>query len=118
MRSTPGPVTHKTHKRILKRCKGFRNVRKNVFKHANEALISALRHSYIDRRRKKGDFRSLWIQRINAAVRQIDRTYSYSRLMSGLRRAEIDINRKVLADLAITDAAAFSRLVELAMKPA
>ena len=116
MRSTAGPATRKSHKNVLKKCKGFRNGRKNLFKRANEALISALTHAYADRKKKKGNFRALWITRINAAVRQINADYSYSRLMDGLKKADVVINRKMLAELAVNNEAAFARLVELAME--
>lgn len=116
MRVTPGPATRKSHKNVLKKCKGFRHGRKNLFKRANEALISALSHAYTDRKKKKGNYRALWITRINAAVRQINEDYSYSRFMSGLKKADVLINRKMLAELAVNNEAAFARLVEMAME--
>ena len=115
MRVTAGPATWRSHKKVLKRCKGFRNVRKNTVRRGYEGLTSALSHAYHDRRRKKGDFRSLWIIRINAAVRLVDRSYSYSRLMAGLKKAEVVINRKMLAELAVNNVPEFNRLVEVAM---
>lgn len=114
MRVTSGPLTHRRHKKVLRRAKGFRNGRKNLFKRGNESIISALRHAYRDRKHKKSEYRALWIARINAAVRELDRSFSYSRFMNGLRNANVEINRKVLADLAVHNEEEFSRLVALA----
>lgn len=114
MRTTSGPVTHKNHKKILKMAKGYRNGRSNLFKRTNEAVISALKHAYKDCKAKKGEYRALWIVRINAAVRALDANLSYSQFMGALRKKNIDINRKVLAELAVNDSQEFSRLLELA----
>ncbi|MEO6197190.1 MAG: 50S ribosomal protein L20 [Dehalococcoidia bacterium] len=107
-----GIVTRRRHKKVIKAAKGHRGVRHKTFKRANESVMHALRYAYEHRRDRKGDFRRLWIQRINAASRQ--NGLSYSRLMSGLSRAGIAIDRKMLADLAIRDEAAFAKLAETA----
>ena len=107
-----GVTTHRRHKKILKLAKGYRGARNRQFKKANETVMKALHYAYRDRRDKKGIFRKLWISRINAAARM--NGISYSRMMNGLKKAGIEINRKILADLAINDATAFSKLVETA----
>jgi large subunit ribosomal protein L20 len=114
MRSTAGVVTRRRHKKLLKQVKGFRHGRKNLFKRSNEALMSAYSHAFTDRKKKKSDFRSLWIIRINAAVRAIDPEYSYSRFMHDLKEVKVGLDRKMLADLAVRDSKEFARLVELA----
>jgi large subunit ribosomal protein L20 len=107
-----GVHAKKGHKAVLDRAKGFRGARSRRFKVAKEAVDHAERYAYRDRRARKGDFRRLWIARINAAARQ--EGLSYSRLMHGLKLAEVEVDRKVLADLAVHDAAAFGALVQLA----
>lgn len=107
-----GVTAHRRHKKILKLAKGYRGARSKQFKKANETVMKALAYAYRDRRAKKRDFRRLWITRISAAARLND--ISYSRLMHGLNKANIDINRKMLADLAIHDEKAFAKLVEIA----
>ncbi|MET0902977.1 MAG: 50S ribosomal protein L20 [Acidimicrobiales bacterium] len=102
----------KKHKAVLERAQGYYGNKSRSYKSANEAVMHAGRYAFRDRRARKGDFRSLWIQRINAACREND--ISYSRFISGLRLAEIDVDRKVLADLAVREPAAFSSLVEAA----
>lgn len=97
---------------ILKQAKGYWGRRKNLYKTAKEAVERGWRYAYRDRKNRKRDFRRLWIVRINAAARQHD--LSYSRFMNGLKLAGIDINRKMLADLAIRDPNAFGRLAEMA----
>ena len=114
MRSTAGIVTRRRHKKLLKEAKGFRHGRKNLYKRAKEAVMSARVHAFNDRKKKKGDFRALWITRINAAVRAIDPGYSYSRLMHGLKQANIALDRKTLAELAVNDTQEFNRVVEIA----
>ena len=104
-----GVHAKKGHKAILDRAKGFRGARSRRFKVAKEAVYHAERYAYRDRRARKGDFRRLWIARINAAARQ--EGLSYSRLMHGLKLAEIEVDRKNLADLAVNDSAAFAALV-------
>jgi large subunit ribosomal protein L20 len=100
----------KNHKKVLDRAKGYKGARSRRFKTANEQVMQAMQDSYRDRRARKGEFRRLWIQRINAAARQNGTTYS--QLIAGLKAAEIDIDRKMLADLAVNDPQAFSQLVE------
>jgi len=97
---------------ILERAQGYYGNKSRSFRAANEQVMHSLQYAYRDRRARKGDFRQLWIQRINAAARA--NGISYSRFISGLRVAEVDVDRKVLADIAISDPAAFTRLVEVA----
>ena len=103
-----GTVARARHKKVLKRSKGFRGRRKNVYRVAKQAVMKAGQYAYRDRRQKKRTFRALWITRINAAVRELG--MSYSVFMAGLKRANIDIDRKVLADLAVADKAAFAKI--------
>jgi large subunit ribosomal protein L20 len=106
-------VSGKKHRRsVLEKASGYHGNRSRSFKSANEQVMHSGVYAYRDRRARKGQFRRLWIVRINAACRQND--MSYSRFMAGLRAAEVDIDRKVLADLAVTDAAAFAALVATA----
>jgi large subunit ribosomal protein L20 len=112
MRVKGGPVTHRRHKQVLKRTKGFEQGRRRLFRRATEAWLGALSDSYRDRRTKKRDFRRLWIQRINAAARQ--HGLPYGRFMNGLRVANVEIDRKMLADLAVREPAAFAAVVEVA----
>ena len=107
-----GVTARASHKKVLARAKGFRGRRNNVFRVANEAVMRAGQYAYRDRRNKKRDFRSLWIARINAAVRE--HGMSYSVFMNGLKKAEILVDRKVLADIAVMDKPAFSKFVEKA----
>ena len=104
-----GVASKKRHKKVLKQAKGYYGNKSRSFRAANEQLLHSGQYAYRDRRAKKGEFRRLWIQRINAACRQND--MSYSRFIAGLNAAGIDVNRKVLADLAVTDPTAFSALV-------
>jgi large subunit ribosomal protein L20 len=103
-----GTVARARHKKVLKQAKGFRGRRKNVYRVAKQAVMKAGQYAYRDRRQKKRQFRALWISRINAAVRELG--MSYSTFMAGLKRANIDIDRKVLADLAVGDKAAFAKI--------
>jgi large subunit ribosomal protein L20 len=103
-----GTVARARHKKVLKQSKGFRGRRKNVYRVAKQAVMKAGQYAYRDRRQKKRQFRALWIARINAAVRELG--MSYSTFMAGLKRANIDIDRKVLADLAVADKAAFAKI--------
>ena len=105
-----GVTAHARHKKILALAKGFRGRRKNVFRIAKQAVMKAGQYAYRDRRTRKRVFRQLWIARINAASREMGVTYS--RFMAGLKKAQIDIDRKVLADLAVNDPAAFGSIVE------
>lgn len=107
-----GVTAHRRHKKILKLAKGYRGAKSKQFKKANETVMKALYYARRDRRAKKGEFRRLWIARINAAARI--NGISYSRFMNGLSKAGIEINRKMLADLAVNDAAAFTQLVSVA----
>ena len=107
-----GVTAHKRHKKILKLAKGYRGARSKQFKKATELVMKALYYARRDRRAKKGEFRRLWIARINAAART--NGISYSRLVCGLTKAGVEVNRKMLADLAISDANAFAKLVEVA----
>lgn len=107
-----GTVTRARRKRILKRAKGYFGSKHLLFKTAKEQVMHSLRYAYIDRRNIKRDFRRLWIRRINAACRMND--ISYSRFMHGLKLANINVNRKMLSELAIHDPKAFTELVETA----
>ena len=107
-----GVTAHARHKKILKLAKGYRGTRSRLFKKANETVMKALYYARRDRRAKKREFRQLWIARINAAARTNGTTYS--RFIAGLTKAGVEVNRKMLADLAVNDAAAFAKLVEVA----
>ncbi|MEL7036366.1 MAG: 50S ribosomal protein L20 [Cyanobacteria bacterium J06592_8] len=107
-----GNVARKRRKKILKLAKGFRGCQSTNFRTANQRVMQALRNSYRDRRKRKRDFRRLWIARINAAARL--HGVSYSQLMGKLKKADIQINRKMLAQLAVIDPQAFSQVVEQA----
>ncbi|MEL6568723.1 MAG: 50S ribosomal protein L20 [Pseudomonadota bacterium] len=102
---------HARHKKILKAAKGYRGRRKNTFRTAHSAVWKAGEYAYVGRKVKKRKFRSLWIQRINAAVREHDDTLTYSRFIDGLTKAGIDMDRKVLSDLAIREPEAFGAVV-------
>ncbi len=105
-----GVTAHARHKKVLSFTKGHEGGRHRLFRRANESMMHALDYAYRDRRDRKGQFRRLWIMRINAAARLNGTTYS--RLMNALRRAGVAIDRKVLADLAVRDQAAFARIVQ------
>jgi len=107
-----GPSSRKHRKKILKLAKGYRGMRRTSFRRAKEAVMRALYYEYRDRRLRKREFRRLWIARINAAVRL--HGLSYSEFMNGLKKAGIELNRKMLADIAVRDPEAFSRIVEKA----
>ena len=107
-----GVTAHRRHKKILKLAKGYKGSKSKQFKKANETVMKALYYARRDRRAKKGEFRALWIARINAVARQ--NGISYSRLINGLTKAGVEVNRKMLADLAVSDAAAFAQLVAVA----
>ncbi len=109
-----GNVARKRRKKILKLAKGFRGSHSKLFRTANQQVMKALRNAYRDRRKKKRDFRRLWITRINAAARM--HGVSYSQLINKLEKANISLNRKILAQLAIQDAEAFQKVVELALQ--
>lgn len=107
-----GVTARARHKKVLALAKGFRGRRKNVYRIAKEAVMKAGQYAYRDRRQRKRQFRALWIARINAASRECG--LSYSVFMNGLKKASIDIDRKVLADLAVLDKAAFAKIAEQA----
>ena len=107
-----GVTANARHKKILSKAKGYRGRRGNVYRIAKNAVTKAGQYAYRDRRARKREFRALWISRINAAVREMG--MSYSAFMNGLKKASIDIDRKVLADLAVHDKPAFSKIAEQA----
>ena len=107
-----GVTAHRRHNKILKLAKGYKGSKSKQFKKANETVMKALYYARRDRRAKKGVFRRLWIARINAAARA--NGISYSRLIAGLTKAGVEVNRKMLADLAISDANAFAKMVAVA----
>jgi len=107
-----GVTAHRRHKKILKLAKGYRGSKSKLFKKANETVMKALYYARRDRRAKKREFRKLWIARINAAARI--NGISYSQMINGLSKAGIEVNRKMLADLAVNDMASFGKLVETA----
>lgn len=107
-----GVTAHARHKKIIKQAKGYRGRRKNVYRVAVQAVTKAGQYAYRDRRQRKRQFRALWIVRINAASRECG--LSYSRLINGLKKAAIEIDRKILADLAVFDKVAFAAIAEKA----
>lgn len=107
-----GVTARARHKKVIELAEGFSGTHRRLFKPANEAVMHSLAYAYRDRRQRKGDMRALWIARINAACRQ--NGLPYNRFMHGLKSAGVDINRKMLAEVAVHDAAAFARLVEVA----
>lgn len=109
-----GVTARASHKKVLEAAKGYRGRRNNVFRVANEAVMKAGQYAYRDRRQKKRQFRQLWIARINAAVRDLGLDMTYSVFMNGLKKANIEIDRKVLSDMAIFDPPAFARIAEQA----
>ncbi len=111
-RAKGGFVTRRRHKKILKLAKGYWGRKSKIFRPANQQVMKSLNYAYRDRRVRKRDFRRLWIARINAAARQ--HGLSYSRLVHGLKRANVQVNRKMLADLAVHEQQAFAELVAVA----
>lgn len=107
-----GIVSHRRHKKVLELTKGHRGKRHSLYRHAHESMLHALDYAYGHRRERKGDMRKLWIARINAAAR--DGGLTYSQFMNGLTKADVNINRKLLADLAVRDPSKFSALVKVA----
>jgi large subunit ribosomal protein L20 len=107
-----GVHARKRRRAVLEQAQGYYGNKSRTFRGANEQVMHSLRYAYRDRRARKGEFRKLWIQRINAAARE--HGMSYSRFIAGLRAAGVEVDRKVLADLAVTDPAAFAALVEVA----
>lgn len=112
MRVKRGNVNRKRHKKVLKLTKGYKGGSSKIFVAAMQAMMRGLKKAYVSRKLKKRDFRALWIQRINAATRELG--MSYSNFINGLNKANIALNRKVLADIAINDKAAFAKLVDQA----
>ncbi|OPY58597.1 MAG: 50S ribosomal protein L20 [Pelotomaculum sp. PtaU1.Bin035] len=110
-RAKSSVVSHNRHKKILKLAKGYRGAKGKLYRVANQQVMKSLVYAYRDRKARKRDFRKLWIARINAAARM--NGISYSRLMNGLKLSGIDINRKLLADMAVNDAQSFGQLVEI-----
>jgi len=111
-RAKSSVVSRKRHKKILKLAKGYRGAKSKLFRVANQQVMRSLTYAYRDRRVRKRDFRKLWIARINAAARS--NGLSYNRFMNGLKQAGVDINRKMLADMAVNDSKAFGQMVEMA----
>ncbi|MBE6029752.1 MAG: 50S ribosomal protein L20 [Clostridiales bacterium] len=109
-----GLNAHKRHKKVLKMAKGFYGAKHSTYRAAKPATMRALRSAYVGRKNRKRDFRKLWIARINAAARMND--MSYSKLIGGLKKAGVEINRKMLSEMAISDPAAFAALCETAKK--
>jgi large subunit ribosomal protein L20 len=107
-----GVTAHARHKKVIKKAKGYYGRRKNVFRVAKQAVTKAGQYAYRDRRQRKRQFRALWIARINAAAREFG--LSYSRMIDGMNKASIEVDRKVLADLAVHDLAAFGKIAEQA----
>ena len=110
MRVTTGVVRHRRHKKIRKLAQGYRGMRHSTFKKANEAVMKAGQHAYIDRKKKKRTFRALWITRLNAAVREQGMIYSL--FINGLKTKNIEINRKALSELAMSDPKVFEQIVK------
>jgi len=115
-RAKGGFGNHRRHKKILKLAKGYRGAKSKLYRPAHETVMKALTYAYAHRKKRKGDFRKLWIARINAATRLSG--MSYSRFINGLKKAEVNINRKVLADMAVNDINAFNQLVTVAKENA
>ncbi|HHV35513.1 MAG TPA: 50S ribosomal protein L20 [Syntrophomonadaceae bacterium] len=107
-----GPVARRRHKKVLKLARGYRGAKSRVYRVANQQVMKSLNYAYIHRRQRKRDFRQLWITRINAAAR--NHGISYSKFMNGLKKAGVGVNRKMLAELAVNNDAAFGKLVDLA----
>ncbi|KUO48866.1 MAG: 50S ribosomal protein L20 [Desulfitibacter sp. BRH_c19] len=107
-----GVTARKRHKKILKLAKGYFGAKSKIFRPANQQVLKSLSYAYAHRKKRKGDFRKLWISRINAAARI--NGLSYNRFIRGLKNAGVDINRKILAELAVSDAKAFEKLASIA----
>ena len=107
-------ITRKKHKKVLKQAKGYYGAKHYRFRNANQAVLKSLAYAYVGRNDRKSDFRKLWITRINAAARMNGLTYS--KLIAGLKKANVTINRKMLAEIAVNDAKAFTEIAEIAKK--
>ena len=105
-------ITRERHKKVLKQAKGYFGAKHYRFRNANQAVLKSLSYAYVGRKDRKSDFRKLWIARINAAARMNGTTYS--KLIAGLKKANVTINRKMLAEIAVTDAEAFAKIAEIA----
>lgn len=114
MRVKRGITAHKRHKKILKLAKGMQHAKRRSFRFAKQSVIRALQYAYRDRRNKKRDLRSLWVTRINAAARENDTTYS--KLMNGLKKSGVEVDRKILSELASNTPKAFKAVVEASKK--
>ncbi len=113
-RTKRGMTKRRRHNKILKLARGYFGAKSKLFRVANQAVMKSLMYAYRDRKQKKRDFRKLWITRINAAARI--NGISYSRMMNGLKQAGVDVNRKMLAELAVNDASAFTQFADMAKK--
>ena len=113
-RVTAGPASHARHRKVVKAAKGYYGARSTNYRTAKQAVDKALQYATRDRKVRKRQFRALWIQRINAAVREHDAGLTYSRLIDGLAKAGVEVDRKVLADMAVREPAAFAAIVETA----
>jgi len=111
-RAKTGTVRHRRHKKVLQATKGFRGANTRLYKRAHEALLHAGQYAYIGRKLRKRDFRKLWITRLSSAIKQVDETLNYSRFINLLKKAQIQLNRKSLSELAIRDFASFKKVVE------
>ncbi len=111
-RTKTGVVRSRRHKKVLNRTKGYRGTNNRLFKRAHEAMLHAFEYSFRGRKLRKRDFRKLWIMRINGALRQLDAEFKYSRFINALKTANIEINRKMLADLAVNHPNAFKAVVD------
>ncbi|MBD3279328.1 MAG: 50S ribosomal protein L20 [Candidatus Pacebacteria bacterium] len=115
-RTKTGPVRRKRHKKVLKRAKGFRGTNRRLFKRAHEAVLHSGQYAYIGRKLRKRDFRKLWIMRINAALKKLDKNLKYSRFIHQLKKANVRLNRKMLAQLAVNDPQVFKTVVDQVQK--
>jgi large subunit ribosomal protein L20 len=113
-RTKTGTTRRARHKKVLKQAKGFRGTNSRLYKRASEAVLHAGQYAYIGRKLRKRDFRKLWIMRINAALQQIDKKFKYSKFINNLKKANIQLNRKMLAELAVNDKAAFKKVADTA----
>lgn len=111
-RTKTGVTRHHRHKKVLSQTKGFRGTNSKLYKRAHEALLHAGQYAFVGRKNRKRDMRRLWITRISAAVKQVQPDWNYSQFMSALKKSNIEVNRKMLADLAVSDFDAFSQLVK------
>ncbi len=110
-----GVVRRRRHKKILSKTKGYRGLRSKIFKQAHQAWMKAGLHAYVGRKKKKRDYRALWIARISAALKMISKEYKYSRFINALSKKQVKLNRKVLADLALNHEATFQAVVKEVM---